>query len=129
MFKDALVTLGIGLSVWGDVPTLEPGWQELRVGSGNAVAVGDRVTIHFLAATPEGNELANSRKRGLPFTFVVTAEPYDLLSRAAIGMRPGGIRLAAFPPERAFGQTGLVPIVPPNATLHLTVNLIQVAGR
>ncbi|MCC7435301.1 MAG: FKBP-type peptidyl-prolyl cis-trans isomerase [Methanoregulaceae archaeon] len=129
MFKDALVSLGIGLSVWSNVPALEPGWQELRVGSGNGVVVGDRVTIHFLATTPEGNELANSRKRGLPYTFVVTAEPYDLLSRAAIGMRPGGIRLASFPPERAFGQTGLVPIVPPNATLQLTVNLIQVAGR
>lgn len=129
MFKDALVSLGIGISVWGNVPVLEPGWQELRVGSGAPVVVGERVTVHFLVGTPEGNELANSRKRGLPYTFVVSAEPGDLLSRVVTGMRPGGIRRASIPPDRGYGTPGLVPIVPPNATLELTLNLVQVAGR
>lgn len=130
MFKDVLATLGFGVSLWGaSTPALEAGWREVRTGSGAAVVAGDRVTIHFLVSTSTQSELANTRKRGLPYSFVVTAEPNDLLSRVCLGMRPGGIRFATVPPGRAFGAAGLVPIIPTNATLELTVNLIQVAGR
>lgn len=129
MFKDALATLGVGVSIFGGTPTLDAGWREVKVGTGAAVVVGDRVTVHFLVATPAGEELANSRKRGLPFSFVVTAEPNDLLSRVIVGMKSGGTRFASLPPERAFGASGLIPIVPPNATLEVTLSVVSVAGR
>lgn len=129
MFKDALATLGIGVSLWGTVPALEPGWRDLRVGNGAPVVVGDRVTVHFLVISQTKDELANSRKRGLPYSFVVSPEPTDLLSRIALGMRAGGSRLAPIPPDRAYGANGLVPIVPQNASLEITLNLISVAGR
>jgi len=129
MFKDALATLGIGVSLWGAVPTLEPGWRDVRAGTGAPVVVGDRVTVHFLVVSQTKDELANSRKRGLPYTFVVSPEPTDLLSRIALGMRLGGSRLAPIPAERAYGAAGLVPIVPQNANLEITLNLISVAGR
>lgn len=129
MFKDALATLGIGVSLWGPAPALEPGWKDVKVGSGAPVVVGERVLVHFLVVGQTKDELANSRKRGLPYAFVVTSDSNDLLSRIALGMRPGGIRLAPTPPDRAFGAAGLIPIVPPNATLEITLNLIQVAGR
>ncbi len=129
MFKDALAAFGVGISVFGNTPPMDAGWREVKVGTGAPVVVGDRVTVHFLVATPTGEELANSRKRGLPYTLVVTAEPNDLLSRVVVGMRIGGSRFASLPPERAFGAAGLIPIVPPNATLEVTVNVVGVAGR
>ncbi|MCO5297867.1 MAG: FKBP-type peptidyl-prolyl cis-trans isomerase [Fimbriimonadaceae bacterium] len=90
------------------------------------VNLGDRVTIHFTASLTDGRNLADSERRGLPYTFVVGTEPlvrpFDLLVR---GMAVGEEKVSDVAEEEAFGAGGVPPIVPPHAALKVRIKLLR----
>lgn len=114
--------------------TIEQPWAtggfaiyELKAGTGREVRDGDLVTIHVVAATLEGKEIANSEKRGLPLRFVLgNAETPAYLDLAVRGMSLGAERRVVLPPELAFGADGEPPIIPPNATLSVRVRVVRI---
>lgn len=76
-------------------------------GDGATVKTGDRVTFEFIASIPGGKELANTMKRGLPYTLIADSKG-DALAAALVGMRETGEREATLTFE-APGIPGVVP--------------------
>jgi len=100
--------------------------QDIVAGSGRAVQPGDVVVIHLVAESAEGRTIADTRKRGLPFVFQVAeggVEPW--LDRCVRGMRTGGVRRVVLGPESGYGEDGVPPVVPPAATLTVTLTLLE----
>lgn len=128
MFKDALGTLGLGLALMGpgafapDVP-----FEDIQVGGGSPVAIGQRVTVHFQVADPTGVELANSQRRGLPYTFPLLEGSTDLFAQLVPGMKVGGKRRVRLASTDGFGPAGLPPIIPANQSLVVVVTVVRVS--
>lgn len=93
------------------------------------VDLGDRVTIHFTASLLDGRTLADTERRGLPYTFVVGIEPlirpFDLLVR---GMAVGDEKVVEVTADEAYGADGVPPIVPPSASLKVRIRLLRIVG-
>lgn len=102
-------------------------FETLAEGSGPAAKVGTRVTVHFVVTAPDGSVVADSERRGLPFTFVVGEAPtMPLWERVVPWMRVGGTRRAVATPDLVAGPDGNLPAVPGDLPLTVTVTLIAV---
>jgi FKBP-type peptidyl-prolyl cis-trans isomerase len=101
--------------------------EDVKVGTGPAVKSGDLITVHYVGILPGGKEFDSSRPRGQPLTVKVGAgqviRGWDI---GLIGMQAGGVRRLVIPPEEAYGKKGAPPVIPPNATIHFDVELLQV---
>jgi FKBP-type peptidyl-prolyl cis-trans isomerase len=99
---------------------------DVKVGIGPAVKSGDLITVHYVGTLPNNKEFDSSRPRGQPFTFPVGAgrviRGWDI---GLIGMRAGGVRRLEIPPEEAYGEKGVPPVIPPHATLRFEVELLH----
>jgi peptidylprolyl isomerase len=132
MFADALVALTLGLTTVGgpkqeaapDAPLIKV--QELEVGKGAEIKPGDLVTLHFVVRVPQGKELANSYRRGLPFTFQVSDQTQGFWETCVRGMRSSGRRTLVLPAGIAYGATGRPPFVPAGAPIEATVAVVEV---
>ncbi len=84
------------------------------------------MTVHLVASSPDGKVLADTRKRGLAFLFQVGGGGVEAWLDACVrGMRAGGVRRAVLPPAMGYGEEGVPPVVPPSATLIVTVTLVD----
>lgn len=92
------------------------------------VVTGARVTMHYDIALEDGTLVDSSRERGQSVEFVVGEEnglPPGLV-QGLEGMLRSGRRTLHVPPALAFGEAGVPGVVPPNAVLVVTVELIDV---
>jgi len=90
---------------------------------------GDMVRIHYVGKLEDGTVFDSSRARGEPFEFVLgETEVIDgwemLISTMALGERCDLV----IPPEYAYGEAGMPPIIPENATLTFDIELVDI-GR
>ncbi len=97
---------------------------ELRPGNGRAIQPGDLVTVHFQVETSEGRELANTRKRGLPYSVEFRLTD-SFWSAMLTGMRAGGERKLALPSDLYFGQNGVSGVVPSGTTLLAKIQVVS----
>lgn len=94
-------------------------------GIGEAVKTGDIVTIHFLVKKKGGQDVADSRKRGLPYSFKIGQPGNDpLLDLVVKGMKPGAVRTQTVVASDAYGAGGAPPVIGPKDTLIVTITLI-----
>lgn len=110
----------------GDPPT-ELRVDDLEVGEGDEVAVGDTVEVHYVGVLFDGGEEFDaSWDRGQPFSFTVGAggviQGWD---DGVVGMKVGGRRRLVIPPELAYGESGQSGI-PPDSTLVFVIDLLSV---
>ena len=113
----------------GPVQTVEGGvqYQDVRVGDGEAAQNGMKVTVHYTGLLTDGTKFDSSVDRGTPFSFTLGAgEVIRGWDVGVLGMRVGGIRNLAIPPEMGYGSAGAGNIIPPNATLLFQVELLGV---
>lgn len=100
--------------------------DDIKLGTGEAVKVGDTVAVHYVGTLQGGDEFDNSKKRGAPFEFKVgegmVIKGWD---EGLVGMQTGGQRVLVIPPDMAYGEKGIGPI-PPNATLVFSIELVEI---
>ena len=102
--------------------------EDVKVGTGPAVKSGDLVTVHYVGMLTDGKKFDSSRPRGQPFAVQVgTGRVIRGWDIGLIGMKAGGVRRLTIPPDEAYGEKGVPPVIPPNSTLRFEVELWQVA--
>lgn len=100
--------------------------QDITVGTGDPVAAGDTILVHYVGLLPDGTVFDSSRERGEPFPLVLgEGRVIQGWEQGLVGMQNGGRRLLVIPPSLGYGASGFGPI-PPNATLIFEVELLEV---
>ncbi len=99
----------------------------LKPGSGLPTRDGDLVTIHFTARAADGRILADSERRGLPYTFQLGKDAVmPVWPRLVRGMRVGAERRIIASPWLLAGVEGNPPVLPPNTGAEVTVRLVRI---
>ncbi len=107
------VVSGVGVSI-----------NDLRVGTGRAVAVGDKLEVHYRGSLQNGTEFDSSYARSEPFTFVLgKGQVIKGWEQGFDGMRIGGKRRLTIPPDLGYGSKAMTKI-PANSTLVFEVELL-----
>ena len=99
------------------------------VGTGAAAQNGDTVSVLYSGSLDDGTVFdASSLHGNQPFSFTVGAgqviKGWDL---GLVGMKVGGTRELVIPSDLGYGANGAGGVIPPNATLHFTIQLLSIA--
>ena len=127
MLKDVLISLGVGLGMFGGMsPGPSVPHVEMTTGTGQEVVVGQRLTVHLQVSDSTGKEYANTKKRGLPYSFKYDEASTDPVCQWIAGMKVGGQRRLSLGPDSsvAFAQ-----IVPSNTPLLVVVTVLRASDR
>ena len=102
--------------------------KDLKVGTGPAAAVGQKVTVHYVGVSYlNGRQFDASWDRGEPYTLTLGAgEVIKGWDDGIPGMKVGGRRQLVIPPDLAYGAQGSPPNIGPDETLIFVVDLISV---
>jgi peptidylprolyl isomerase len=111
----------------GDPPT-ELVAEDIVKGKGPAAKAGDQLRMQYVGVSWSTSEQFDaSWDRGEPFVFQLGAgmviPGWD---QGLEGMRRGGRRLLAIPPEMGYGPQGQPPVIGPNETLVFVVDLERI---
>ena len=102
-------------------------YTDLKVGNGEEAAEGKTVSLNYVGTLTDGKEFDNSYKRGEPFSFMIggggVIQGWD---EGVRGMKVGGKRKLVIPGALAYGKEGHPPVIPSDATLLFTVELVAV---
>lgn len=83
------------------------------------------VTVHYRGWLDDKTEFDSSYKAGKPFTTKVT-RVVPGWTEALLLMSEGEVMEIIVPPELGYGERGFPPRIPPNATLHFRMELLEV---
>jgi peptidylprolyl isomerase len=101
-----------------------PQIEVLAAGSGEPIATGMTVRVHYVASLADGTVLHDSHDGNLPSDVVLgSTKTFCGFERALLGMRPGERRRASVPWSLAFGESGRPPEIPPRTDLVLVIDL------
>jgi len=113
----------------GDMTTTDSGLQYVIEDGGTDVLpeAGDVVQVHYTGKLADGTVFDSSYDRNQPIAFPLGKgfvipgwdEGISLLN-------VGGKAKLIVPPELAYGENGVMGVIPPNATLYFEVELIDI---
>lgn len=102
--------------------------EDITVGKGDPVAMGDEVTVDYTGMLTDGKVFDTSQKPG--------REPYDLIlgvsqviqgwTQGLVGMKLDGVRKLTIPSNLGYGERGRPPDIPPNTTLIFTITIHKI---
>lgn len=100
---------------------------DITVGDGATAEAGKIVTLHYTGWLTDGTKFDSSLDRADPATFALGQGQFIPGSDEGIeGMKVGGSRQMVIPADKAFGETGIPGLIPPNADLILDIQLLDV---
>ncbi|MCH8568157.1 MAG: FKBP-type peptidyl-prolyl cis-trans isomerase [Balneolales bacterium] len=100
--------------------------EDVVSGTGQLVADGDLIQVHYTGYLEDGEIFDSSLERG-PFIFQVGAgQVIEGWDKGFAGMRVGGQRNITIAPELAYGEQGAGGVIPPNATIRFEVELLDI---
>ena len=103
--------------------------EDLRVGTGQEAMNGDELSVDYTGWLYDPNAPEN---KGTQFdsgniTFTLGAgrviQGWD---QGLLGMRVGGLRRIVIPPNLGYGNSGVPPTIPGDATLLFEVELVSI---
>lgn len=99
------------------------------VGTGTTAEDGDTVSVLYTGTLDNGTVFdASSLHGNQPFSFVLGAgQVIAGWDQGVVGMKVGGTRELVIPPSLGYGSQQ-VSTIPPNSTLHFTVQLLSVSS-
>lgn len=102
-------------------------YWDIRVGLGQVAKAGDKVKVHYTGWLTTGKKF-DSSVGAAPFEFTIGAsEVIKGWDEGVAGMKVGGKRKLRIPPAAGYGAHGAGGgLIPPNATLIFTVELLKV---
>jgi len=96
------------------------------IGTGAEAKPGSTVLVHYVGTLEDGTEFDSNKEGDTPFSFTLgegrVIKGWDA---GVVGMKVGGTRTLVIPAALAYGSSGQGTI-PANATLHFTVELVEV---
>jgi cyclophilin family peptidyl-prolyl cis-trans isomerase len=96
-------------------------------GFGPTAGPGDAISVHFTFELIDGTRIDDTRARGVPYSFVFGEERLIPGLEMAIGaIREGGSGTAIIPPELAFGEAGVPPVVAPNSYVVFRIEVVSI---
>jgi len=94
-------------------------------GSGASPTATDVVRVHYHGTFSNGKVFDSSVERGKPARFPLN-RVIPCWTEGLQQMQVGGKAKLVCPPSIAYGARGAPPRIPPNATLHFEVELLEV---
>lgn len=68
--------------------------------------------------------------RTTSLTFLIKASPiYQVWSSELSGSCEGQKRMLTIPPEKGFGDKGFWDVIPPDTTLHHTIEVVRIVKK
>ncbi|MBN1994663.1 MAG: FKBP-type peptidyl-prolyl cis-trans isomerase [Anaerolineae bacterium] len=102
-------------------------YYDLKTGSGDTSEMEQIVSIHYTGWLEDGARFDSSLDRAQPITFQLGAGKFIPGTDEGIAaMKVGGKRQLVVPPELAFGEEGVPGLIPPNATMIVEVELLDI---
>jgi FKBP-type peptidyl-prolyl cis-trans isomerase FkpA len=102
-------------------------YEDTVVGTGTEAKKGDNVEVHYVGTLDTGAKFDSSKDRNRPFGFKLGAgKVIKGWDEGVAGMKIGGTRKLVIPGNLGYGAGGYPGLIPPNATLHFTVELLGV---
>lgn len=102
-------------------------YKILQEGKGNKPEKGQKVTVHYEGSLLDGQIFDSSYKRGKPIDFTLGVGQVIPGWDEGIGLLKKGAKARfVIPPDLAYGSAGAGGIIPPNAPLIFSVELIEV---
>ena len=101
--------------------------EDLTVGTGDSVAVGQRLEIHAKGSLRDGGTVfmdSHSDNRPLVI-FYGESDLLEGLEQGIADMKEGGVRKMTIPPRLAFGVRE-IDRIPPNSTVVFDIELLRV---
>lgn len=100
----------------------------LTEGTGDMADAGKTVSVHYEGQLMDGSVFDASKPRGQAFRFTIGAgQVIPGWEQGVTGMKVGEIRKLTIPPELAYGSSGAGDVIPPDATLIFTIELLEVS--
>jgi FKBP-type peptidyl-prolyl cis-trans isomerase FkpA len=97
----------------------------LKEGSGASPAATDVVKVHYRGTFPDGREFDSSYGRGQPAEFPLN-RVIRCWTEGVQRMKVGAKARLVCPPGIAYGERGAGSVIPPNATLHFEIELLDI---
>jgi FKBP-type peptidyl-prolyl cis-trans isomerase FkpA len=97
--------------------------EDLVVGTGAECKPNATVKVHYRGTLLNGTEFDSSYKRGKPIEFALE----DLIQgwqEGIPGMKVGGKRKLTVPWQKAYGERGHPPAIPPKSDLIFEIELL-----
>ncbi|RMG97758.1 MAG: FKBP-type peptidyl-prolyl cis-trans isomerase [Chloroflexi bacterium] len=113
-----------------DYTTTDSGLQyyNLEEGDGETPEAGDLVSVEYVIWLQDGlTYVGSSEDQGQPFEFALgSGRVFPGWDEAVSTMRVGDKRQLVIPPELGLGEQGGGSVIPPNATLIMQVELVDI---
>ena len=102
-------------------------YWDIKVGKGEQATVGETVSILYVGWLADGKKFGATDDPDIPLELTIgNGRQIKGWEEGMIGMRVGGKRQLRIPPSAAYGSRGAPPVIPPNATLIMDVELVGV---
>ena len=102
-------------------------YETLQEGAGPEAKPGQSVRVHYVGKLESGEVFDTTRSTGAPRLLTIgDKDQIKVWAEALPGMRVGEVRKMIVPPALGYGPKGRPPAVPPQATLVIEVELIDI---
>ena len=101
-------------------------YEDLQVGDGATVKVGDTISVHYTGWLTDGTQFDSSITGGQPIDFAIgVGRVIQGWDEGVVGMNVNGTRLLVIPPALGYGSSANGSI-PANSTLIFEVQVVAI---